>query len=157
MAWPNNWEERVGGIHCVMCTEGRPDSTPVGLRVLEGQHLDAYLGLEAAQRGYVVAIWRGRHVVELSERTATELGGYWREVALVAAAMLAHYEPRKLNYETLGNQVPHLHSHVTARFADGDVAPGSPLPAGRSVRLAFDEAMSDAAALRSILSSSGSA
>jgi diadenosine tetraphosphate (Ap4A) HIT family hydrolase len=33
----------------------------------------------------------------------------------------------KLNYELLGNSLPHLHTHVIPRFAD-DPRPGWPFP-----------------------------
>jgi diadenosine tetraphosphate (Ap4A) HIT family hydrolase len=33
----------------------------------------------------------------------------------------------KMNYETLGNSVPHLHTHLLPRFTD-DPRPGQPFP-----------------------------
>ena len=53
---------------------------------------------------------------------------FWREVLAVARALEAHYEPAKMNYQLLGNRVPHLHVHLVLRHND-DVAPGRPLPA----------------------------
>ena len=37
------------------------------------------------------------------------------------------FEPVKLNFLTLGNWVPHLHTHVLPRYRD-DPAPGGPIP-----------------------------
>ncbi|HSR24239.1 MAG TPA: HIT domain-containing protein, partial [Candidatus Eisenbacteria bacterium] len=37
------------------------------------------------------------------------------------------YRPCHLNYQILGNAVPHVHVHVVPRYPD-DAAPGRPLP-----------------------------
>ena len=42
-------------------------------------------------------------------------------------AIEAAFRPVKMNYETLGNAVPHLHTHVMPRYAD-DPRPGFPFP-----------------------------
>ena len=72
-------------------------------------------------------VWRGRHVAEPTELDAGGGGGYWREVLEVGPADRALLEPVKLNYEVLGNSVPHLHTHVMPRYAD-DPRPGWPFP-----------------------------
>ena len=41
-------------------------------------------------------------------------------------AVRARFDPVKLNYLTLGNIVPHLHTHVVPRYRD-DPAPGGPI------------------------------
>jgi diadenosine tetraphosphate (Ap4A) HIT family hydrolase len=69
-----------------------------------------------------VVIWHGRHVGEPTELAEEEAAGYWREVLRVGSALERHYQPVKLNYQILGNAVPHLHTHVVPRFAD-DLAP----------------------------------
>jgi diadenosine tetraphosphate (Ap4A) HIT family hydrolase len=40
---------------------------------------------------------------------------------------MTYYEPLKMSYETLGNSLPHLHTHLVPRFAV-DPAPGQPFP-----------------------------
>lgn len=141
----------LSGIGCPICDEGRPELTDHGVRIFMGHHVDAYVGRRGAQPGYVVAIWRGRHVTDLGDLTPQELAGFWNEVVTVSGAMERHYRPRKLNYEVLGNQLPHLHAHITARFAEGDVAPGGPLPSDRDQLLDPDAVESDALALRGLL------
>jgi diadenosine tetraphosphate (Ap4A) HIT family hydrolase len=79
------------------------------------------------RRGYTVVIWRGRHVSEPTELTDEEAAGYWRDVLTVARALIRYYEPLKMNYETLGNSLPHLHTHLIPRYAE-DPAPGRPFP-----------------------------
>jgi diadenosine tetraphosphate (Ap4A) HIT family hydrolase len=38
----------------------------------------------------------------------------------------AEFQPMKMNLLTLGNWVPHLHTHVVPRYVD-DPAPGGPI------------------------------
>jgi diadenosine tetraphosphate (Ap4A) HIT family hydrolase len=136
-----------------MCEEGRPDETPWGARILAGETSDAYLQRADIQRGYTIVIWRGRHVAEPTELADAEAAGYWLEVLRVARALEAHLRPVKLNFETLGNSLPHLHTHVLPRYAD-DPRPGWPLPFPEDERPPIDEALyaSDVDALRSLLS-----
>ena len=44
----------------------------------------------------------------------------------VAQAMFRAFSPRKLNYEALGNTVPHLHWWLTPRYVD-DSRPRAPI------------------------------
>ena len=65
-----------------------------------------------------------------------------------------HYQPLKMNYQTLGNTVPHLHTHLIPRFAE-DPAPGHPFPLrppnGAETRISRDALTADADALRRLL------
>jgi diadenosine tetraphosphate (Ap4A) HIT family hydrolase len=125
--WPRNWQELTRGIGCEMCQSSRPDADKYGIRVLAGRYTDAYLQRADVQRGYTVVIWRGRHVNEPTELAHDEAAGYWAEVLSVASALITAYQPLKMNYETLGNSLPHLHTHLIPRFTD-DPRPGQPFP-----------------------------
>ena len=48
------------------------------------------------------------------------------EMSLVAEAVFRAFEPRKLNYELLGNSVSHLHWHLFPRY-DNDANPRFPV------------------------------
>jgi diadenosine tetraphosphate (Ap4A) HIT family hydrolase len=51
----------------------------------------------------------------------------------------AVFRPVKMNFEILGNAVPHLHCHIKPRYY-GDPAPGKPIhPDERVVRLSPTE------------------
>jgi len=110
-----------------MCNVGRPDKDRYGIRIHAGAYSDSYLQRADIQRGYTAVIWRGRHVVDPTELNPAEAAGYWHEVLLVAKALLSYYQPLKLNYETLGNSLPHLHTHLVPRYLV-DPAPGRPFP-----------------------------
>jgi len=71
--------------------------------------------------------WRGRHVAEPTELSPEEATKYWLELLEVGRRIEQRLEPVKLNYDILGNSLPHLHTHVIPRYAD-DPKPGWPFP-----------------------------
>jgi diadenosine tetraphosphate (Ap4A) HIT family hydrolase len=151
--WPGNWADLIKGVGCEMCQSDRPESDQYGVRVLEGRYSDAYLQRADVQRGYTVVIWRGRHITEPTELDAAEAAGYWAEVLAVARAMISVYRPLKMNYETLGNSLPHLHTHLVPRYTK-DPRPGHPFPLSAQQppeRIPEARLLTEAAALRSYL------
>ena len=97
-------------------------------------------------RGYAVVIWRGRHVIDPHHLSAQEAAAFQAETFRVGGALERHFQPLKINYMTLGNRMPHLHTHVTARYWD-DPAPGGPLPDGPNQDVPLDQLAADTAAL----------
>ena len=81
----------------------------------------AYLHDDQFFPGWVV-LKLTRHATELFELTPDERARMMDDVTRVAAAQHTLFAPRKINYECLGNQVPHIHWHVIPRLA-GDPAP----------------------------------
>jgi diadenosine tetraphosphate (Ap4A) HIT family hydrolase len=151
--WPENWDALVDGRACPMCGD-RADDNGSGVRIYAAKHSDAYLQRASAQRGYTIVMWRGRHVIEPTELDPDEATAYWLEVLHVAEALQRLYRPVKMNYETLGNMVPHLHTHLVPRYADGDPAPGRPFPflvEDERPSLPEEALQRDAEALRSLL------
>src|SRR5262249_15157130 len=69
---------------------------------------------------------------------AGERRAYLDEMCQLAAAIEACFAPHKLNYELLGNQVPHLHWHLFPRSRHDPEAL-------KPVWLALDRAESDPA------------
>jgi diadenosine tetraphosphate (Ap4A) HIT family hydrolase len=67
-----------------------------------------------------------RCVAELHELEPLERQGHLMEMAGVAAAVFRAVGARKMNYEALGNGVPHLHWWLTPRPHD-DPRPGGPI------------------------------
>jgi len=110
-----------------MCSQGRPDETEWGIRIFAGEVSDAYLQKAGIQRGYSIVIWRGRHVAEPTELAPDEATAYWLELLRVGQALEQHLQPVKMNYDVLGNSLPHLHTHVVPRYPD-DPRPGWPFP-----------------------------
>ena len=71
--------------------------------------------------GWVVLVLK-RHATELFELDSDERARMMDEVSRVAAVLQDVFAPRKINYSCLGNQIAHMHWHVTPRL-HGDPAP----------------------------------
>lgn len=109
-----------------MCADLGSDDKRYGVRILDGEWADGYLGRMPVRPGYCYVIWKGRHVAEPTELSEAEACGFWREVAAVASAVERRYRPVKMNWLSLGNSVPHLHVHLVPRYHD-DPHAGAPL------------------------------
>jgi diadenosine tetraphosphate (Ap4A) HIT family hydrolase len=138
MEWPASLYELREGKGCPMCAEGRPEETRFGARIFAGEVSDAYLQRDDVQRGYTLSIWRGRHVAEPTELEPDEAATYWLEVVRVGRALEEYLRPVKMNYDLLGNSLPHMHTHLVPRYAD-DPRPGWPFPFPEDERPQLDE------------------
>ena len=127
MNWPESFYKIRGGVGCPMCAEGRPEVSADGVRFYAGRVADAYLRRSGIQRGLTVVIWRGRHVAEPTELSDAEADQYLHELLTVGRALGKVMQPVKVNYNILGNSVPHLHTHIVPRYA-ADPRPGWPFP-----------------------------
>jgi diadenosine tetraphosphate (Ap4A) HIT family hydrolase len=125
--WPERWYAWRAGDGCPSCAEGRPDELPMGVRYFAGEVADAYLVRADIQRGLSIVVWRGRHVAEPTELSDEEAAAYGREVLAVGRTLESTFSAVKMNYNLLGNWVPHLHTHVVPRYSD-DPRPGWPFP-----------------------------
>src|SRR6266540_5766951 len=77
----------------------------------------AYLYEDQFFSGWTVLVLK-RHATELYELSKSERSSLMEEVSQVAVALAMTFEPVKMNYELLGNQVPHVHWHVIPRLTD---------------------------------------
>ncbi len=93
------------------------DQLPPGELVWSFPHSVALLGAHQFYRGYCVLISR-LHARELSGLPDAVRRAYLEEMCLLARAIEGAFRPHKLNYELLGNQVPHLHWHLLPRSQD---------------------------------------
>lgn len=125
--WRDDWAEQLQGRGCVLCDLIGVRENSWGVRVFAGQLVDAYLPRSGSVPGYTVAVWNGRHVAEPTQLTDDEAAGYWRETLLVGRAVEQSFEHAKMNYQMLGNTVPHLHTHIVPRPLL-DPVPHAPLP-----------------------------
>jgi diadenosine tetraphosphate (Ap4A) HIT family hydrolase len=125
--WPDDWDERRAGRDCPLCASLGGGDDERTLAVAELAWTEVRLERRSLLPGYCVVIWRHGHRCEPTELAPDEADGYWRDVTAVAGAIDAELHPVKLNLMTLGNGVPHLHTHVVPRYP-GDPAPGGPLP-----------------------------
>ena len=76
-----------------------------------------YLNEDQFFPGWVFVVLK-RHALELYDLEAPERAALIEEVSRVAQALAEVYRPVKMNYELLGNQVPHIHWHLVPRLHD---------------------------------------
>jgi diadenosine tetraphosphate (Ap4A) HIT family hydrolase len=103
---------------CLFCAKlAALDTLPREEVVWQFPHSVAFLGQWQFYQGYCLLVSR-RHATELNRLPEDERLAYLDEMCLLAAAIEECYRPHKLNYELLGNQVPHLHWHLFPRYDD---------------------------------------
>ena len=125
--WPADWEARMAGKDCPLCNSiGRGDND-FSVHVCDGTFCEVRLERRSRLPGYCLVVWRGGHVAEPTDLEPEAAAGYWQDVLDVGRAVRRRFNPIKLNYLTLGNTVPHLHTHVLPRYLN-DPAPGGPIP-----------------------------
>jgi len=95
------------------------------LLIIELGLTKAYLHDDQFFPGWTVIVFR-RHATELFQLAPTERFQLMEEVSHVAKTLAAIFQARKINYELLGNQLPHIHWHVIPRLAT-DPAPLDPV------------------------------
>ncbi|MCX4831861.1 HIT family protein [Streptomyces sp. NBC_01016] len=128
--WPEKFRQHMAGEDCPMCGNDF-DATDIGwgLLVRKGTVSNAYLWRSGIIRGYLVVVFTTRHAAEPTEMTPEEAAAFWRETLEAGRAVERLYRPLKLNYQLLGNSIPHAHFHIVPRRGeDDDPAAGEPLP-----------------------------
>jgi diadenosine tetraphosphate (Ap4A) HIT family hydrolase len=124
--WPADWAERMAGKDCPMCRALGKGDNDFSVSVSAGEVAEVRLERRSRLPGYCIVVWRHGHVAEPADLDPSQAGQYWAEVLAAGRAIQALFSPVKLNYMTLGNTVPHLHTHVVPRYLD-DPAPGGPI------------------------------
>jgi diadenosine tetraphosphate (Ap4A) HIT family hydrolase len=125
-AWPDDWADRMAGQDCPLCDALGKGDSDFSVEVFTGEVAEVRLERRSRLPGYCIVVWRLGHVAEPTDLSTSQAGCYWDEVLAVGRAVQARFSPVKMNYMTLGNTVPHLHTHVVPRYRD-DPAPGGPI------------------------------
>jgi diadenosine tetraphosphate (Ap4A) HIT family hydrolase len=121
------WDALVRGEDCPMCGElaSGEDVNDYGFTVARLSMSVLRLSVNQNAPGYCVLICK-RHVREPYELSAQECGQYFEDMMQVGLALERVYQPIKMNFQILGNALPHLHCHIIPRYY-GDAAPGRPI------------------------------
>src|SRR5438034_5645925 len=118
---------------CWMCKSLRE---PAHLVFFESRTSIGKLNPDQFFRGYsfVTLRWHREELFQLSDRDRKE---FLEDMSRVAAALAKSLSPDKMNYELLGNGMPHLHWHLvpgTGTILSGAALSGPDLEEGRSSR-----------------------
>jgi diadenosine tetraphosphate (Ap4A) HIT family hydrolase len=97
---------------CPMCEKWVDDAD---LQIAELEHCYVLLNRDQFFPGYSF-VFTKEHVTELFHLDRPTRQAVVEEVNLVAEVLAKTFEPTKMNYELLGNMVPHMHWHLVPRF-----------------------------------------
>jgi diadenosine tetraphosphate (Ap4A) HIT family hydrolase len=106
-------------MSCPMCR--RWDAEPE-LRIAEFTHSYLMLNRDQYFPGYCFLISK-EHVTELFHLELQVRQQLIEEVNQAAAVLAELFKPDKINYELLGNLVPHMHWHLVPRFIEDPLWP----------------------------------
>ncbi len=104
---------------CQICSRWDNDSE---LRIIELPHSYVTLNRDQFFPGYTL-LFTKFHVTELFHLDQKLRSALMEEVSSVAEALYCIYKPAKINYELLGNMVPHIHWHIVPRFSSEPLWP----------------------------------
>jgi len=104
---------------CPMCTKwgDEPD-----LRIVELEQCFVLLNRDQFFPGYTF-VFAKSHVTELFHLDRQTRQNVMEEVSAVASSLYNLFKPAKINYELLGNMVPHMHWHLVPRFTTDPLWP----------------------------------
>ena len=104
---------------CPMCSRWDDD---VELRIMEFEYSYLILNRDQFFPGYCL-LFSKQHSTELFDLDIKTRQGMMEEVTRTAAALADLFKPDKINYELLGNMVPHIHWHLVPRFSSESLWP----------------------------------
>ena len=141
------WDTLVRGEQCPLCAEitSQEPVNSFGSTVADLEMSRLRLAANQYVSGYCILICN-KHVTELYHLTLEERTSYIEDLVHSAKAIEAVFEPLKMNFQILGNAVPHLHCHIIPRYY-GDAAPGRPLNPNSEIRLLSAEACEERVSL----------
>jgi diadenosine tetraphosphate (Ap4A) HIT family hydrolase len=122
---PDEWQKLVDGTACPICqVSGGEAANEFDFYVARLPLSTVRLSRNQRAPGYTL-VYCSRHVTEPHELSAEGRRDFFEDVVAVGEALQRIYRPLKLNFQMLGNTVPHLHCHVIPRDR-GDAAPHAP-------------------------------
>jgi diadenosine tetraphosphate (Ap4A) HIT family hydrolase len=136
---PENWDTLMSSERCPLC-DLIQTATPEdehGIAVADLRFSRLSLAKNQYVPGYCVLMCH-RHVIEPYELTIDERMLFFDDLAVAGKALQVAFQADKMNYNILGNGVPHLHVHIIPRYFT-DSAPHRPIdptPQGQEIYLA---------------------
>jgi diadenosine tetraphosphate (Ap4A) HIT family hydrolase len=106
------------GSSCLICERlalVREDKNPYV--IAEFKHSIFVVGDHQFFKGYSLVLYK-EHVRELHELPADVQSELFAEVMVATRALVAAYQPWKMNHACYGNADEHIHWHILPRYAD---------------------------------------
>lgn len=111
----SRWASLIAGTDCPLCAP-RPDDTQSWTRVATLATSTLYLDRNQTYRGHCQLIFDPRHVVGLENLTDAEYAAFAADTRRASLAIVRVCRPDLMNYASLGNVMPHLHTHLVPRY-----------------------------------------
>jgi diadenosine tetraphosphate (Ap4A) HIT family hydrolase len=129
----DRWESLVRGENCPLCAriQSAEPADKFGFAVADLRLSRLYLSKNQFISGYCTLVC-AKHVREPYELTGEEQALFFGDMMRVGKALERAFNPVKMNFQLLGNEVPHLHAHIVPRYY-GDPAPSRPIDPGAQV------------------------
>ncbi len=127
------WEALVRGENCPLCAviQSTEPADEVAITIADLALSRLRLSKNQFDRGYCILIC-SKHVREPYYLSAEEQSLFFGDMMRAAQALERVFNPVKMNFQILGNAVPHLHAHLVPRYY-GDPAPSRPIDPGAQV------------------------
>ena len=125
-----NWDALISGESCPVCDliqMAKPEDE-YGIAVVDLSFSRLFLAKNQYVPGYCVMICR-KHVIEPYELTANDRRLFFDDLARAGKGLQEAFKADKMNYNILGNVIPHLHVHILPRYFT-DSAPNRPIDPG---------------------------
>ncbi|MCL2760502.1 MAG: HIT family protein [Desulfuromonadales bacterium] len=108
-------------MNCPMCIKWKEEPK---MRIAELKYCYLMLNQDQFFPGYSL-LFTKEHITETFYLKRAARGGVVEELNRVAEVLFKIFEPAKINYELLGNMVPHMHWHIVPRFTTDSCWPNS--------------------------------
>jgi diadenosine tetraphosphate (Ap4A) HIT family hydrolase len=121
------WASLVNGENCPLCLENESSAlvSDHGYVVADLEISRLRLSMNQFVVGYCVLICK-KHIQEPHHLSREEQILFFQDLMRASQAIEQVFNPIKMNFQILGNLVPHLHVHITPRYY-GDTSPGRPI------------------------------
>jgi diadenosine tetraphosphate (Ap4A) HIT family hydrolase len=123
-----DWDALVMGENCPLCSNvNTPGGETNDYNYFIADLNISRLVLDKNQyvKGYCLLVCL-KHVREPYELPQDERDQYFDDMMTAGLALEQTFLSEKMNFQILGNAIPHLHCHIEPRYY-GDAAPGRPI------------------------------
>lgn len=119
-------KNKLDSQKCLICQrieQIKKNENPFFVMELESSYV--VLGDHQFYKGYALLLSK-THCSELHLISEKNRELFLKEMTIVGNAIYDTFQPKKLNYEILGNEVPHVHCHIFPRY-ENDPNPEMPI------------------------------
>lgn len=103
---------------CPYCHKGEA-LAKFGVLAFETKTSEVIVFKDQTYKGRVIVAYKDSHVGEIKDLNEQERNLFMKDVADVANAIQAAYNPARINYGAFGDTLGHLHIHIVPKYEGG--------------------------------------